>query len=123
MSGTARSGLFLTARRGLLTSDGVIGRDNTNLDAYERVIDVDAKQSAIVVAVTICQWAMSDALLPRFNDQEMPPLSIAIRLPTPSSRLVGRSPRLAKQEGKVSNSHKEAIRATGNLLDILRLAR
>src|ERR1019366_1663422 len=28
MSGTARSGLFLTARRGLSTSDGVIGRDN-----------------------------------------------------------------------------------------------
>src|ERR1035441_1481730 len=28
MSGTARSGLFLTARRGLLTSDGVIGRDS-----------------------------------------------------------------------------------------------
>ena len=27
MSGTARSGLFLTARRGLLTSDRVIGRD------------------------------------------------------------------------------------------------
>src|ERR1039458_7661985 len=34
MSGTARSGLFLTARRGLLTSDGVIGRDNhSNLKA------------------------------------------------------------------------------------------
>ena len=29
MSGTARSGLFLTARRGLLTSDGVIGRDKS----------------------------------------------------------------------------------------------
>src|ERR1035441_7576545 len=28
MSGTARSGLFLTARRGLLTSDGVIGSHN-----------------------------------------------------------------------------------------------
>ena len=28
MSGTACSGLFLTARRGLLTSDGVIGRDS-----------------------------------------------------------------------------------------------
>jgi hypothetical protein len=28
MSGTARSGLFLTARRGLLTSDGVICRDS-----------------------------------------------------------------------------------------------
>jgi Zn-dependent M28 family amino/carboxypeptidase len=47
---------------------------HTNLDTYERVIEDDLKNTAIVVAATIYQLAMRDEMLPRFTAEDMPPL-------------------------------------------------
>lgn len=47
---------------------------HTNLDTYERVIEADLQQSAIVVAGTIYQLAMSDQMIPRFSADQMPRL-------------------------------------------------
>jgi carboxypeptidase Q len=46
---------------------------HTNLDTYERIIEDDAKKSAIVVAAAIYQLAMRDDMLPRFSKADMPP--------------------------------------------------
>lgn len=46
---------------------------HTNLDTYERIIEDDAKKSAIVVAAAIYQLAMRDDALPRFAKADMPP--------------------------------------------------
>jgi hypothetical protein len=46
---------------------------HTNLDTYERVVESDAKSSAIVIAAVVYQLAMRDEALPRFSKAEMPP--------------------------------------------------
>lgn len=46
---------------------------HTNLDTYERIIEEDAKKSAIVVAAAVYQLAMRDDMLPRFAAADMPP--------------------------------------------------
>jgi carboxypeptidase Q len=46
---------------------------HTNLDTYERIIEEDAKKSAIVVAAAVYQLAMRDEMLPRFAAADMPP--------------------------------------------------
>jgi hypothetical protein len=46
---------------------------HTNLDTYERIIEDDAKKSAIVVAAAVYQLAMRDDMLPRFSTADMPP--------------------------------------------------
>jgi carboxypeptidase Q len=51
---------------------------HTNLDTYERIIEDDAKKSAIVIAAAIYHLAMRDDLLPRFSKEQM--------LPTPPTR-------------------------------------
>ena len=45
---------------------------HTNLDTYERVVEDDVKQSAIVIASAVYHVAMRDELLPRFSKDEMP---------------------------------------------------
>jgi hypothetical protein len=45
---------------------------HTNLDSYERLIEEDLQQSAIVVAAAVYQLAMRDELLPRFAPDKMP---------------------------------------------------
>jgi len=47
---------------------------HTNLDTYERIIEDDAKKSAIAIAAAVYHLAMSDDLLPRFSKENMPPL-------------------------------------------------
>ena len=47
---------------------------HTNLDTYERIIEDDAKKSAIAIAAAVYQLAMSDEMLPRFSKGDMPPL-------------------------------------------------
>jgi carboxypeptidase Q len=47
---------------------------HTNLDTYERIIEDDARKSAIVIAAAVYHLAMRDELLPRFSKDEMPPL-------------------------------------------------
>jgi carboxypeptidase Q len=50
---------------------------HTNLDTYERIIEDDARQSAMVIAAAVYQLAMRDAPLPRLSKDRMP------ALPTP----------------------------------------
>lgn len=45
---------------------------HTNLDTYERVIESDAKSSAMVIAAAVYALAMGDDMLPRFRAGEMP---------------------------------------------------
>jgi hypothetical protein len=45
---------------------------HTNLDTYERVIEQDAKQSAITIASVLYHLAMRDEMLPRFPAAQMP---------------------------------------------------
>ncbi len=47
---------------------------HTNLDTYERILEVDVKQNAVTIAYTLYQLAMRDELLPRFSRNAMPPL-------------------------------------------------
>jgi len=45
---------------------------HTNLDTYERIVEEDVKQSAIVMASMVYHVAMRDEVLPRFSKEEMP---------------------------------------------------
>lgn len=45
---------------------------HTNLDTYERIVEEDVRNSAIVVAAGVYHLAMRDALLPRFSKDQMP---------------------------------------------------
>ncbi len=47
---------------------------HTNLDTYERIIEADVRDAAVVVAATLYQLAMRDEPLPRFPPDKMPPL-------------------------------------------------
>ena len=47
---------------------------HTNLDTYERIIEGDAQQSAMVVAAAVYHLAMRDQMLPRLAKDKMPPL-------------------------------------------------
>jgi carboxypeptidase Q len=46
---------------------------HTNLDNYERIIDSDVKDAAVVIAATLYQLAMRDQMVPRFAPSDMPP--------------------------------------------------
>ena len=56
---------------------------HTNLDTYERVIEEDVKNSAVVIAAAIYQLAMRDELLPRFTNDKMPAGATPTPTPTP----------------------------------------
>ena len=56
---------------------------HTNLDTYERVIEEDVKNSAIVIAAAVYQLAMRDELLPRFTTDKMPAGATPTPTPTP----------------------------------------
>jgi carboxypeptidase Q len=45
---------------------------HTNLDLYERIIEEDAKASAVSIAAAVYHLAMRDELLPRLAADEMP---------------------------------------------------
>ncbi len=45
---------------------------HTNLDTYERLVEDDLKQSAIIIAAAVYALAMRDELLPRFAADKMP---------------------------------------------------
>ena len=47
---------------------------HTNLDTYERVIEGDAQQSAMVIAAAAYHLAMRDDKLPRLPSDKMPPV-------------------------------------------------
>jgi hypothetical protein len=54
---------------------------HTNLDTYERIIEGDARSSAIAIAGAVYQLAMRDEMLPRFKAEDMPKPPAA---PTPT---------------------------------------
>jgi hypothetical protein len=54
---------------------------HTNLDTYERIIEQDVKQSAIVIASVLHHLAMRDEPLPRFTAADMP--AAPARIPNP----------------------------------------
>ncbi|HEX8748594.1 MAG TPA: M20/M25/M40 family metallo-hydrolase, partial [Pyrinomonadaceae bacterium] len=66
---------------------------HTNLDTYERVIEDDAKRSAIIIAAALYQLAMRDELLPRFGTGEMPPLPRPSPQPSPTPLPTATPPR------------------------------
>jgi hypothetical protein len=45
---------------------------HTNLDTYERVLESDVKDAAVVLASTVYDLAMRDEMLPRFKREDMP---------------------------------------------------
>jgi hypothetical protein len=45
---------------------------HTDLDTYERAVEGDLKQCAIVVAAAVYHLAMRDDMLPRFTKENMP---------------------------------------------------
>ena len=45
---------------------------HTNLDTYERVIEQDVRDAAVIVAGTLYQLAMRPDMLPRFAPDKMP---------------------------------------------------
>jgi len=55
---------------------------HTNLDTYERIVEEDAKTSAIVIAAATYHLAMRDEPLPRFTKEEMPPTPTSQRAQT-----------------------------------------
>ncbi len=57
---------------------------HTNLDTYERIIEGDAKASAIVIAAAVYEAAMRDEMIPRFKASEMPAPPPAPPTPTPT---------------------------------------
>ena len=46
---------------------------HTNLDNYERIIESDVKDAAVVIAATLYQLVMRDEMVPRFAPSDMPP--------------------------------------------------
>lgn len=58
---------------------------HTNLDTYERIVEEDAKKSAIVIAASAYHLAMQEDLLPRFTKEHMPSRPGAPRPPTQTS--------------------------------------
>jgi hypothetical protein len=57
---------------------------HTNLDTYERIVEEDVKQSAIVIASAVYHLAMRDEPLPRFPRDEMPRRPAAPPPPAPA---------------------------------------
>jgi len=57
---------------------------HTNLDTYERIVEDDVKNSAVVVAAGVYHLAMRDGQLPRFSKDQMPPLPGAAQ-PAPTA--------------------------------------
>ncbi len=59
---------------------------HTNLDTYERIIESDVKDSAIIFAAAVYNLAMRDEMLPRFKTADMPPPPTPAPTPTPAPK-------------------------------------
>ena len=71
---------------------------HTNLDTYERILEDDVKQDAILVATALYALAMRDELLPRFTKESMPPPPSPDPSPTPLP-----SPRFKAKPARATN--------------------
>jgi Zn-dependent M28 family amino/carboxypeptidase len=54
---------------------------HTNLDTYERIVEGDAKISAVIISAAVLHLANRDEMVPRFPKETMPPLP-----PPPAAR-------------------------------------
>src|ERR1051326_10330 len=77
---------------------------HTNLDTYERILEDDVKDDAMVVAWAVYQWATRDDLLPRFAKSDMPPKSAQETSSQPATAPV-RTEAQAKPAAKTTRSH------------------
>jgi carboxypeptidase Q len=62
---------------------------HTNLDTYERIVEQDVKEAAIVVAAAVYHLSMREEMLPRFTKERMPappPTPSPSPTPTPTPR-------------------------------------
>jgi carboxypeptidase Q len=55
---------------------------HTNLDTYERIVESDAKSSAVVIAAAVYFLTMQDQAVPRFAQDQMPALTASPRAQT-----------------------------------------
>lgn len=58
---------------------------HTNLDTYERIIEDDARKSAMAIAAAVYVLAMREEPLPRFTKENMPPLPPKPGTPAPAA--------------------------------------
>ena len=77
---------------------------HTNLDTYERILEDDVKDDAMVVAWAVYQLATRDDLLPRFAKSDMPPKSAQETSSQPATAPV-RTEAQAKPAAKTTRSH------------------
>lgn len=59
---------------------------HTGLDTYERVIEEDTKQAAMVIASAVYHLAMREERFPRFTKENMPPLNYTFEPPHRAGR-------------------------------------
>ena len=77
---------------------------HTNLDTYERILEDDVKDDAMVVAWAVYQLATRDDLLPRFAKSDMPPKPAQETSSQPATAPV-RTEAQAKPAAKTTRSH------------------
>jgi hypothetical protein len=77
---------------------------HTNLDTYERILEDDVKDDAMVVAWAVYQLATRDDLLPRFAKSDMPPKPVQETSSQPATAPV-RTDAQAKPAAKTTRSH------------------
>jgi len=77
---------------------------HTNLDTYERILEDDVKDDAMVVAWAVYQLATRDDLLPRFAKSDMPPKPAQETSSQPATAPV-RTDAQAKPAAKTTRSH------------------
>ncbi|HEY6216726.1 MAG TPA: M20/M25/M40 family metallo-hydrolase [Pyrinomonadaceae bacterium] len=77
---------------------------HTNLDTYERIVEDDVKDDAMVVAWAVYQLATRDDLLPRFAKSDMPPKPAQETSSQPATAPV-RTEAQAKPAAKTTRSH------------------
>lgn len=76
---------------------------HTNLDTYERILEDDVKQDAVIIATALYQLAMRDELLPRFSRQDMPPPPPApAATPTPTITKPAKPRKPVRRKGNVT---------------------
>ena len=77
---------------------------HTNLDTYERILEDDVKDDAMVVAWAVYQLATRDDLLPRFAKSDMPPKPAQETSSQPATAPV-RTDAQPKPAAKTTRSH------------------
>ena len=86
---------------------------HTNLDTYERILEDDVKNDAMVVAWAVYQLAMRDDLLPRFSKTEMPPKPAEETTSQPATPALRTGVQTTKPPVKTTNTRRHTSRRRG----------